>query len=442
MDISSTDAGPGPAPAAAAPPDRLWAPGRRATTAAALTLVSLLAFEAMAVAAAMPAIAAALQGVQAYAWAFGALTAASIAGMLGAGPWCDRRGPLGATRLGLAVFFAGLLIAGLADHMALLVLGRAVQGLGSGLLGVALYVGMGRLVPSALHPRLFAAFAAAWVLPALLGPGVAAMLVAQLGWRSVFLPVALALPLVALALLPAFARLGRPAEVAARPSSPAWMLARRVLVAAPGLPAVVALRGLLAAAFATAEAFIPLYLHREAGWTLAQAGLVLSTGALLWSSGSAWQARLQAEAARRRALRLAMAVLAAGLALVLLPVAGMAAAAVVPLGWALAGLGIGIAYPMLSALTLQLSPPQAQGRSASALQLADALGTSLALAAAGALFGAAGAAGRLAHSLPFVLAGLLAVAGLWLAPRVDGRPRDTEPSSGTAIEADTGCQES
>ena len=37
--------------------------------------------------------------------------------------------------------------------------------------------------------------------------------------------------------------------------------------------------------------FIPLYLTREAGWTLAEAGLALSTGAVMWSAGSAVQAR-------------------------------------------------------------------------------------------------------------------------------------------------------
>ena len=36
----------------------------------------------------------------------------------------------------------------------------SVQGLGSGMLGVALYVGTAQIVPKELHPRLFALFAA------------------------------------------------------------------------------------------------------------------------------------------------------------------------------------------------------------------------------------------------------------------------------------------
>ena len=127
--------------------------------------------------------------------------------MVLAGRSCDRHGARRATALGLAVFAAGLLLAGLANGMGWLVAGRIVQGLGGGMLGVALYVGMGQVVPPALHPRLFALLAAAWVLPGLLGPLLAAWLVQQLGWRAVFLVAAAAVPLAAALLLPAFGRL-------------------------------------------------------------------------------------------------------------------------------------------------------------------------------------------------------------------------------------------
>ena len=409
----------GPSAAAAIPTSEstLFARGRRAATAGALAMISLLAFEAMAVATAMPAIAAALDGMDRYALAFGALTAASMLGLLLAGRWCDRRGPLPVTRLGLAVFTAGLLLAGASGSMTLLLLGRLVQGLGSGLLGVALYVGMGRLVPPALHPRLFAGFAAAWVLPALIGPPAAALVVEHLGWRSVFLAVAALMPLVAWLLLPAFGRLPPPAAPAPHAGGSALDLARRVLVAAPGLPAVLALRGLLAAAFAAAEAFIPLYLHREAGWSLARSGAVLTAGALLWSVGSAWQARLQDEVLRRRGLAVGFGLLSAGLAVVMLPMLGLLPAIALVPGWALAGLGIGVAFPMLSVLTLRLSAPAEQGRSASALQLCDALCSSLALAGAGALFNAAGGAGEpggSAHAAALGLALAIASSGLLL----------------------------
>jgi MFS family permease len=436
----------------------LFAAGRAGATLGAVALVSLLAFEAMAVAAAMPAVAAALDGLGLYALAFGGLLATSVLGMVLAGRSCDRHGAWRATVLGMGVFGAGLLLAGGAGSMGAVVAGRIVQGLGGGMLGVALYVGMGQVVPPALHPRLFALLAAAWVLPGLLGPPIAAALVAAFGWRAVFLVAAAAVPLAALLLLPALARLPRPARAPGHADTPperiAWaavgalgalllhgagrgggwvqalpalllglfaagaaarhLLPRGSLLAAPGLPAVIALRGLLAAAFATAEVFIPLYLTRDAGWSLAQAGLALSTGAVLWSGGSAVQARLRRERQRRRGLQFGFVLVAAGLLLVALPLLLGRAAWLVVGGWAVAGFGIGLAYPMLSVLTLQLSPPAEQGRHASALQLSDALCSSAALAVAGALFAAAGAHGFLGV---LVLSGALALAGALLARR-------------------------
>src|SRR5574343_69990 len=168
--MSLVNAAESASPAAA---DTLFAPGRRAACGGAVALISMLAFESIAVATAMPAVAEALQGLPYYALAFGATLATSVIGMTAAGQLCDKRGPYQASLAGLAAFLAGLLLAGLAPSMGVLVLGRALQGLGGGVLSVALYVGVGRVVPAALHPQLFALFAAAWVLPGLLGLALA-----------------------------------------------------------------------------------------------------------------------------------------------------------------------------------------------------------------------------------------------------------------------------
>jgi MFS family permease len=430
----------------------LFARPRAAAVLGAVMLVSLLAFEAIAVAAAMPAIATALDGVALYAPAFGGTLAASVLGMVVAGRSCDRHGAWRATALGLALFSTGLLIAGLAPAMGWVVAGRIVQGLGSGMLGVALYVGTGQAVPAALHPRLFALFATAWVLPALLGPAIAAAMVGAWGWRAVFLGVAALVPLAAVALLPAFARQPKPRHAANDHQGSlriAWaavaaggamllhgasqaggrrgallmlgaglllastaahrLLPRGSLIAAPGLPAVIALRGLLASSFVSGEVFIPLYLTREHGWSLAHAALALSSAALTWSAGSAVQARLGEEEHRRRGLLAGFALMAAGISVVAAQVFLAAPAWWVLAGWTVAGLGIGLSYPMLSVLVLRLSPPAEQGRHASALQLADALCSSAALALAGALFGLG--SGALAYGVVLLLALSLALAG-------------------------------
>jgi MFS family permease len=77
--------------------------------------------------------------------------------------------------------------------------------------------------------------------------------------------------------------------------------------------------------------------------------------------------------------------IAAVTALLSLAPAGTATTVGLVASWMLSGLGVGLAFPILSVQLLKLSPPQDHGRHASALQLADALTTTAALAAAGLL---------------------------------------------------------
>lgn len=439
-------------PAAPAVADSLFAPGRRAACLGAVALISMLAFESIAVATAMPAVAEALQGLPYYALAFGATLATSVLGMTAAGQLCDKRGPYRAALAGLAAFLAGLLLAGFASSMPALVLGRALQGLGTGVLGVTLYVGVGQVVPQSLHPKLFALFAGAWVVPGLVGPALASFLVAFMGWRSVFLAVAAAVPVAAGLMLPALRRVGRGTGEALRWGAMRWALlasagaltlhaasqqggvgavllfaaglaaagiAARLLLpvgtlrAARGLPTVILLRGLIAATFASAEAFLPLLLTRHFGWSLTQAGVALSAGAVTWSIGSALQARVHRPEARRLLLPGGFGLTVLGLATVIAPLVFGLPAGVVFAGWATVGLGIGMSFPILSVLLLKLSPPEQQGSNTSSLQLSDALTSSAALAGAGLLFNPA-----TQQVLPVLLMSLaLVVVATSLSPR-------------------------
>ena len=102
---------------------------------------------------------------------------------------------------------------------------------------------------------------------------------------------------------------------------------------------MITLRGLLASVFVTTEVFIPLLLVREQGWSLTQAGLVLSAGAVLWSCGSAVQARIGSAKNRWRALSNALRSSAAlAVAGVLFSLAGERGPHGYVLVWALAAL--------------------------------------------------------------------------------------------------------
>ncbi|HEY6793106.1 MAG TPA: MFS transporter [Kineosporiaceae bacterium] len=462
--------------------DRVTAPapqgrGRiRALTIGAVALISLTAFEALAVATVMPQVAADLNGLGGYALAFGAPLATSVVGMALAGAWADgvgARRPLG---VGVLLFAVGLLLAGFAPQMAVFVLGRGVQGLGAGMETVALYALVGTVVPEPQRPRIFVWFSAAWVLPAMVGPAISALLLHVLGWRSVFLLIpALALP-AGLVMWPVVRTVGRdsaPSTAAgarevrrrlvlaaaagsgaavlqaagARPES-GWRAAaaaalvvvlccgRRLLPEGlfrlrRGVPAVVALRGLIGAAFVGADTYLPLLLVREHGWDPGAAGLVLTLGALTWSGGSWIQGRYPRPEIRYVLCRIGTSMLAAAVVIVLLTALPGAPGWTAVIGWAVAGTGMGLAYSSTSLLALHLSPPERHGEASSALTTSEALTSSAALALAGAVFAAllpAHLAAGAGHT-PFVaalavpvLAAALAVVAAWrAAPRARQR---------------------
>ena len=135
----------------------------------------------MAVAAALPTAARELHGLALYGWAFTGFLVANVVGLVLSGMLSDRRGPGWPLAYGVLLFLLGLIVAGFAPEMAVLVVGRVIQGLGSGLLLTALYVIIGERYHADLRPKIFAAISSAWVLPSLIGPPVAGVLTQTVG---------------------------------------------------------------------------------------------------------------------------------------------------------------------------------------------------------------------------------------------------------------------
>ncbi|MFB9556079.1 MFS transporter [Streptomyces roseoviridis] len=478
-------AGPPPASAADAPAgggsvlDR----GHRALSIGIVSVVLLIAFEATAVGTAMPVAARELDGVSLYAFAFSAYFTTSLFGMVLAGQWSDRGGPLGPLAVGMSCFAAGLLLSGTAGAMWLFILGRAVQGLGGGLVIVALYVVISRAYEEHLRPAIMAAFAASWVVPSVVGPLASGTITEHLGWRWVFVgipalvvfPLALALPAIrrtasgpagpgapvapwdrrrirlALGISAGAALLqyaGQelrwlsllPAAVGAALLVPAvrGLLPRGTYRAARGLPSVVLLRGVAAGSFIAAESFVPLMLVTQRGLSPTLAGLSLAVGGLTWALGSWVQSRPRTEPYRERLVVLGMVLVATAIAaaptvlLTAVPVWVVAAA------WAWGCFGMGMVIASTSVLLLKLSAPEEAGANSAALQISDGLSNVLLLALGGAAFAALGGgtvghvvsadAATGSHPAAFAavflpMAGVAAV-GAWVATRLDtGRTR-------------------
>ena len=196
--------------------DGLFAPARRALTIGLVLTVTLVAFEALAVVTILPVIKDELGGLRLYGWVTSAFFLGTLVGIVVAGSESDRRGPGAPYVLGILLFATGLLIGGLAPSMLILVLARALQGIGAGAVPATAYAAIGRSYPEALRPRVFAVLSTAWVVPGLIGPALSALVATHFSWRYVFLGL---LPLVLIAsglALPALRRIGPPE----RPGSP------------------------------------------------------------------------------------------------------------------------------------------------------------------------------------------------------------------------------
>lgn len=414
----------------------------RLLTVALLALVTIIAFEAMAISTAMPRVAADLDAVRSYGLAFSVMLTAEMLGIVLAGVWSDRRGPLPSLFAGQILMAAGSALAGLAPTFTILLTGRLIAGLGAGLIVVALYVVIGRAYPDMLRPKVFSWASAAWVLPSLIGPPIAGWLASTWSWRWVFLivlaPIAVTFAVVmtqrerinqdgaadhatrseqsmgsgrsghlrlsllglGVALSAGAVQWGSDQLVPAHalPVSLAVLGLVGVALTAPrlvpagtlrmsrGLPAVMMSRFLLTAAFNGALTFIPLMLVNERHLSLTTAGITLTVGALGWSFGSFVQGH------RVMLNRRSELVVAGGASLT---VGILLLAAIAGFGWhyylvglatAVSGLGMGLAMSSTSVLALALSPVSDHGSASSSLQLSDVLGSVMGISAAGAVF--------------------------------------------------------
>jgi MFS family permease len=393
-------------------------------------MVTIVAFQAMGVSTALPAVARDLGGLDAYGWAFSAFLLAGIVGMVGAGQIADARGPVEPFMLAVLGFAGGSVLAAVAGSWGMLIAGRALQGLGDGATIALVYVSVARAYPPRLYGQVMGLLSTAWVLPSLLGPGLAGLVAEHIGWRWVFLmllpllPVAFALALPGLrglaprAAEPVDSRL--PAAVALAAGAGGLLAALdlgwiagallaavslalglpallRLLPAGTvrlcrGLPSGIAVRGMLAVGFLGADAFLPLALTRLHGLSISQAGLILSAGSLSWSAGGILQGRLDERdggTGRGRRVILGGVILATG---VLTTAVGLVATdagwPVATLGFIVAGLGIGLGYPSVGALALTQAPEGAEGAVSSSLQLIETIGVAIFTGLAGAIVAA------------------------------------------------------
>jgi len=385
--------------------DSIWKPPLGRLTLGLALVVVATAFEALAVATILPTTTAELGGLAWYGWTFSAFMLANLVGITVGGDETDRRGPARP-----------------------FVLGRTSQGFGGGLLSSVAYASIARAYAVGLQPRMLAVLSSAWVVPGLVGPGLAGLVAEHAGWRWVFLGLA-PLPAFAAALVvPALRRLhgdaaapdgaartrlamqlavGSSNALAGLGGHAPWLalvmvatggaaavhalhhlLPSGTLLARPGLPAAVATMAVLNFAFFGTEAFVPLAIVDVRGAGVMLNGLTLTAAALTWTAGAWMQVRLAKTAARERVIVVGLVILGFGIAGVM----GLVVTAVPPwtavASWAVSGLGMGLAFTTCSAAILESAPAGQEGAASASLQLAQVLGAAIATGIGGAMVAA------------------------------------------------------
>jgi EmrB/QacA subfamily drug resistance transporter len=381
-------------------------------------------------------------------WMVNAYSLAQAGLLLAAGAAADRYGRRRLLRAGLAVFAAGSLAAGLSQSTGQLITARAVMGVGGALLLTTTLAVVLQVFEGPELSRAIGVWAVVNALGFAAGPLVGGVLLAHFWWGSLFLanlPVVLLALAAVRALVPestasdrgtpdlcgaALSTIGMTAVVYAITAIPAhgWASARVLAPAALGLAALTAftrwerrcanpmldpgffrdrrfsgaVTGVLLITFGSAGGLFLLtqQLQFVHGYSPLQAGLRMAPFALtvVALTFTGLTPRLLPLLGRPTAIAAGMSLLAAGFTVVALT-ASAGYAALLP-GLLLMGAGCALANPAIVESVLDGIPPEKAGVGAGIDGAMAELGSSLGVAALGALLDA-----RFTALLPTALAG-------------------------------------
>ncbi|MEK3916847.1 MFS transporter [Paenibacillus sp. FSL H7-0331] len=430
--------------------------------------VMAVGFEGLAVTTIAPSIAGDLNGIHLFGWIFSTYLLAQIIGTLVVGRLIDRKGPAAPFTYALILFIVGLVVAATASDMVVMILARAMQGLGAGAMMTCVYTAISLSYPDELRAKILGAFGTAYVLPSMLGPYVAGVIAEQWSWRFVFWGILPILIVSALLSLPAFRKLKAQASQEGNGAAATWMalfltvgtgiflfglgklpymmgivssivglaimvyplrklLPQGTLVFRRGMPAILATRGLFFAAYVSTQNFLVLALIDVKGISPAQAGLIVASAALSWCIFAYLQGRWDSAdqgRGRNRRIMLGVLLLTAGIAVVFwIPTVTVAFAVI---GQIIAGIGMGLSHPTSGAVAFAHTGEEGAGETSANLQFADSFTPGVVIGIGGAILVVSQAAGMTMQSGLVVTMGfniVLIVMSLFASTRIKSERR-------------------
>jgi len=382
---------------------------------------------------ALPTAVAEVGGGTIVSWVVSVYLIASIVSGSASGLLKSRFGSRPILLIATAVFLVGTIVAATADSMALIVVGRALQGLGEGVIWAVSIMLVRDLFPLSAMPPMYGVLSVVWALSAALGPLMSGLLTQWVSWRGAIwsmAPLALVFAALVVAVLqpvpPSRASMRFPfgrllaigagvftlslAAAFAEPATAAVAIAvsilvvglalradrraaislfpRRLLAPVTAAPLGIWVLTIMYCSESAVGVFTPLLVQTLFGTSPLFAGYCLAVVALAWSSGALLVARLTG--------RLVDLCIIAGAGCNVVGLALLAAAfaqgGLVPIALALAviGLGFGFSYTFITQRVLANLDPSEGDVTAGALPTLEAAGAAYGAALAGLIGNLAG----------------------------------------------------
>ncbi|CAN7522255.1 MFS transporter [Phyllobacterium sp. LjRoot231] len=412
----------------------LLTPRYSAATTTLCLGVALFAFNGFLVSTSLPTAVREIGGLELISWAFTLYLVLSIIGGASGALLKARLGARTALVGSALVFLAGTLIAAFASSMTEVLIGRALQGMGEGIIAATCYALIPELFPSRLVAKVFGAEAVVWAVAAFGGPLVSGLLTEHLSWRAAFLvnvPMAFIFLALVFRIVPKFSgevqRMSVPflrlsaigcGIMLVALASIMQTVAMEILFvvgAAVVLASVIAVDrrsrtplfpsdafalnstvgiGLWIVLFmpvaqAVTSVYLVMTLQNLWGYGPTKAGAFNATFAIAWSICAILVANLQNPRHRAWMIRLGPTLLVAGLAIIVFGFSGDMPL-VVMLGQILIGTGFGVSWGFLSQTVMESARSGERDRASALLPTLQSVGYAIGAAVSGLAANAAG----------------------------------------------------